>query len=354
MNLFVCQLDNLKNKSNDFVSLSQKIKNIQSNWEVIQLLDALKNAEGNQIFDLSTIISFKSAIKKIKQDEVLDETGANLLILCAKSKNPQLALLILDCLEQENVNINFKDTENGATALHYACYFNHSEIIEALISKGADPLLKTSLGNTSVDIVVKNRRDGAIFNLIKNDPNLLKTKDRLKLANEIQAWLEKFRIDPMISYPKHNYGVCKMDIPFYDLLSICGTSPYQDLVLDLLNKYFSSLRNLENIDKPIFHYLLDKSWLQTHLIPKREAFNFMGGFIHSNGIFLALAMRSTLSSSLFKSFNREAQQHLTEFIHRMLPSLRDCIKWSYMIENKGKGRVFCCKRNFKPNKNDLL
>ena len=67
-----------------------------------------------------------------------------------------------------DLNQNWLDaTDNkGRTALHWACFKEHSIIIEWLLSHGADPLIQDEYGDTPLHIAAKNFKNKAISTFV--------------------------------------------------------------------------------------------------------------------------------------------------------------------------------------------
>lgn len=495
-------------------------------------------------FDRKSIKIFREVITTFKQNEAINDKGENLLIACAKSENSEIALLALDCLKM-GANIHFK-AKNGAVALHYACLANNANLVQALLEKGADPLLKSAIGNSSIDIAadvaVKRNSFSVILTLLENKPDLIlvplknripfyvaiaeslcqafqyhcfeevqkindflinhlerfdlqqtsaegltlfqmacagfnqelavklilqgaksqntpseqayikqivdqmiarefsgqddipfikalgdqdslpfgpsregksyiltaikvasikplisgellshleqidflidqfknekdllsKIENSKKLeisiknleqthkqeffsyqkfyqelvcpfinrVNVIQQWLEQFRLNPQLDFPEFTDEFSMHSIPFEDLFSVCNLPNYQALLPNLFHKHFFCLEKIKKIDRPIFHYLLDKSWSRTDLaISEKEAEAFHGGETHLNGTFLAMAIQSTLQSDAFKASNKNIQAVLKTFARRFLPVLYDCIKWNQAEKVSPKTRL---------------
>ena len=57
---------------------------------------------------------------------------------------------IKQLVEQQGVDVNAKDSSTGGTALMYASYSGHLEIVKYLISKGADVNAKSDNGSTAL------------------------------------------------------------------------------------------------------------------------------------------------------------------------------------------------------------
>ena len=53
--------------------------------------------------------------------------------------------------------VNYQD-EKGGTALHWAVFYGHKEIVRLLLMQGADPLIRDKNGITPVDVAKINRK----------------------------------------------------------------------------------------------------------------------------------------------------------------------------------------------------
>lgn len=60
----------------------------------------------------------------------------------------------------------------GHTALHYAVMFGHAQIVEALLSHGADLLAKNEYGDRPIDLLKENREQ-VLAVVLRHRPDLL-------------------------------------------------------------------------------------------------------------------------------------------------------------------------------------
>ncbi|WP_293448535.1 ankyrin repeat domain-containing protein, partial [Persephonella sp.] len=57
--------------------------------------------------------------------------------------------------------------EKGGTALHWAVFYGHKEIIKLLLMQGADPLIKDKNGITPIDVArINGKKD--VLKILKN------------------------------------------------------------------------------------------------------------------------------------------------------------------------------------------
>jgi len=59
----------------------------------------------------------------------------------------------------KGADLNTRD-RNGGTALHWAVYYNHKEIVEFLLMQGASPFIVDNQGVTPIDVArINNRKE---------------------------------------------------------------------------------------------------------------------------------------------------------------------------------------------------
>ena len=68
---------------------------------------------------------------------------------------------------------------NGYTALMYATFYGHLDIADLLLSRGADPSLENSSGQTALSIA-KDKEHKGIVEFFKKYENMNKTSKRGK------------------------------------------------------------------------------------------------------------------------------------------------------------------------------
>ena len=76
-----------------------------------------------------------------------------MLLTGAKTGNIELVQLAI----AKGAYLNTTD-EKGGTALHWAVYYNHKEVVEFLLMQGADPTVKDKNGITTVDLARIGRK----------------------------------------------------------------------------------------------------------------------------------------------------------------------------------------------------
>ena len=65
---------------------------------------------------------------------------------------------IVNFLFDRGANVNMQDKE-GYTALMLAAQNGHTNIVEILLSRGADPMIKNITNQTALDLCPDNRQD---------------------------------------------------------------------------------------------------------------------------------------------------------------------------------------------------
>ncbi|WP_457625261.1 ankyrin repeat domain-containing protein [Persephonella sp.] len=66
----------------------------------------------------------------------------------------------------KGADVNYQD-EKGGTALHWAVFYGHKEIVKLLLMQGADPYLKDKNGISPVDVARINQKK-EILKMLKN------------------------------------------------------------------------------------------------------------------------------------------------------------------------------------------
>lgn len=80
-----------------------------------------------------------------------------MLLTASKSGNLDYVKLAI----AKGADINTKD-EKGSTPLHWATYYEHTEIIRFLLMQGANPYEKDRYGLTPIDVARFNRKERAL------------------------------------------------------------------------------------------------------------------------------------------------------------------------------------------------
>ena len=80
-------------------------------------------------------------------------------MLLTASKNGNLEYVKLAIAQ--GANINAKD-EKGSTALHWATYYEHTDIIRFLLMQGANPYETDKYGLTPIDVAKFNKKEKAL------------------------------------------------------------------------------------------------------------------------------------------------------------------------------------------------
>ncbi|MDP1835932.1 MAG: ankyrin repeat domain-containing protein [Chlamydiales bacterium] len=154
-------------------TLAECITRIQRAGQILQLIHCVKNVKPSTDLD-AQLPDLRSAVALFNQDDVFEENGANLLLLCAKSRNYAVRSLALECL-QHGASCQSKDLSN-VTALHYACAYNDEELVTALLSQGADRSIATKAGFTPLHLLIKHSGSNTILAFLQQKPEILSQK----------------------------------------------------------------------------------------------------------------------------------------------------------------------------------
>ena len=84
-------------------------------------------------------------------------TPNKMLLTAAKSGSLDYVKLAI----AKGANINTKD-EKGSTALHWATYYEYTDIIRFLLMQGANPYITDNYGLTPIDVARFNRKEKAL------------------------------------------------------------------------------------------------------------------------------------------------------------------------------------------------
>ncbi|OGT68893.1 MAG: hypothetical protein A3I12_01080 [Gammaproteobacteria bacterium RIFCSPLOWO2_02_FULL_38_11] len=133
--------------------------------------------------DTTGVGQFIELAKKYKQQidfNIKDLEEKTALIFAAKLRNMSLLnLLIQEKNVGTNININLADNE-GNTALHYACAYGQTTMVDQLLKAGANPDTQNNKGRTPLDMTTTNAQElGALFKSVTVDPK----RDEMAMLN---------------------------------------------------------------------------------------------------------------------------------------------------------------------------
>jgi|694.fasta_scaffold90678_2 hypothetical protein len=149
----------------------KKFKELQTRWDAIRLIEELKNPTPTKTYSSTELQRFQNCIPSIDQTEVLNETTQeNLILLCAKSTNPQLRGLTEDCLTC-GANPNSADI-NFVTPLHYVSHYDEKELVQMLLDQGADAYATTRKGFFPIDYAISRENTVTILILLERGLDL--------------------------------------------------------------------------------------------------------------------------------------------------------------------------------------
>lgn len=171
--------------------------------------------------------------------------GENRKLLAASKKGDKEK--VLEVLNNENININFKD-ENGWNALHYACDEGNLKIVEILLKAGADINSKTNDKKTPLHLAAKHGYFDISKLLIENNAHVG------ALDNEKNLPLH------LCALGNHTELLCYMldHLPNVAIKNLYGKTPF-----DLITK--------EEARKAIKKYIKSNQPEQLHKIKIRTA-----------------------------------------------------------------------------------
>ena len=99
------------------------------------LYDAVTSKNGEEVF---RILDAKPQLL----NAVIDDSWKATVLHCAADQN--LTTVLKNLLQREGLDIDVRN-KNGCTALYYACFFGHFDMIELLLEAKADPGIPRSV-----------------------------------------------------------------------------------------------------------------------------------------------------------------------------------------------------------------
>jgi ankyrin repeat protein len=91
--------------------------------------------------------------------------GAAPIHVCSRLGDLKMLELLLSI---PSLDINKRDPALGKSALHIACGLGHTEVVEKLLSAGADPALRSNDGSTALLIAVDKKQESCALLLLES------------------------------------------------------------------------------------------------------------------------------------------------------------------------------------------
>ncbi|WP_457639280.1 ankyrin repeat domain-containing protein [Persephonella sp.] len=102
---------------------------------------------------LLTVLFLIAGIFSLSCQKLDTSNPNNLLIVASQLGDIDRVRLAI----AKGADVNYQD-EKGGTALHWAVFYGHKDIVNLLLMQGADPLIKDKNGITPVDVARINHR----------------------------------------------------------------------------------------------------------------------------------------------------------------------------------------------------
>jgi ankyrin repeat protein len=116
-----------------------------------------------------------------KSEAIKEDTKNKILLNAVKVSD---TLLALEKLKQSDLDLSYKDTRSGKTALHYAVEKKNIEIIDALLEKGANINAIDNNGNTPLHLALEELDKEFLKYLLEKSPDInLKNNDGYSVIN---------------------------------------------------------------------------------------------------------------------------------------------------------------------------
>jgi ankyrin repeat protein len=136
---------------------------------------------------------------------------------------------VRELLDEKPELLNWRDTEFGATPLHWAALKGQAAVVGLLLARGADATLKNSAGEAPLDVAVRAKKDNVILLLRPIEANLFAFVKANDVPN-VQLILER---DPsLVNRPDAAFGATplhwaalKGHVEMVDYLLSVGADP---------------------------------------------------------------------------------------------------------------------------------
>ncbi len=128
-----------------------------------------RNAEGRTLVAMAAINNDLELVKKLTSIDVFadinitDKFGCTPLILAAKNDFADVAIALL----KRGAFVDVQKSNDGNTALHFACMNHNKRLIEALVDTGAKSRISNEQGVTVFDLLSSDKGSAAILKLLK-------------------------------------------------------------------------------------------------------------------------------------------------------------------------------------------
>ncbi len=227
------------------------------------------------------------------------QAGITLFMQLCNDENSIISKFSLDFLEKNNIDVN-QTTKQGNTALHAAAMRNDINLVNSLLSKGADPCLSNLPGKIPFDMTSNTECQNALINGI----SLKKVIGEEQLANQILILAKN--LNDFSSWEVIDYN----NIPVFKEIADYFKSHYIDV---------ETLKKLTNNDSHILLGLLEQGYMMYNL-PDKDFFH--------------LFFRNTLSLNQIKTILDSGRLIFDGFNGKDMFTVIESNPISFLIQNE--------------------
>lgn len=113
---------------------------------------------------------------------LIEEAMSSFLVAVEKEDFERASLLLAEQAQSPELsikqNINYKNPNNGTTALHFAAMAEQDNLVKLLLANDADPAIPDNEGRTSVHDAAQNGKLNNLKALLKKNKNLIYVPDQ--------------------------------------------------------------------------------------------------------------------------------------------------------------------------------